>query len=46
VTTVPGGTAAGVHKPSLTAPVVTSSGSGVTVSTGPGGTRTVTYRDN
>jgi hypothetical protein len=46
VTTVPGGTAAGVHKPSLSAPVVTSSGSGVTVSTGPGGTRTVTYRDN
>ena len=47
VTSVPGGTAAtGAHKPSLSAPVATSSGSGVTVGTGPGGTRTVTYRDN
>jgi hypothetical protein len=44
---VPGGTAAtGAHKPSLSAPVATSSGSGVTVGTGPGGTRVVTYRDN
>ena len=46
VTTVPGGTAAGVHKPSLSGPVATSSGSGVTVGTGPNGTRIVTYRDN
>jgi hypothetical protein len=47
VTSVPSGTAAtGAHKPSLSAPVATSSGSGVTVGTGPGGTRTVTYRDN
>ena len=47
VTSVPGGTAAtGAHKPSLSAPVATSSGSGVTVRTGPGGTRIVSYRDN
>lgn len=47
VTSVPGGTAAtGAHKPSLSAPVATSSGSGVTVGTGPGGTRIVSYRDN
>jgi hypothetical protein len=47
MTTVPGGTAAaGAHKPSLSAPVATSSGSGVTVGTGPGGTRIVSYRDN
>jgi hypothetical protein len=46
VTTVPGGTAAGPHKPSLNTPVTTSGGSGVTVSTGPGGVKTVTYRDN
>ena len=47
VTSVPSGTAAtGGHKPSLSAPVATSSGSGVTVGTGPGGTRIVTYRDN
>jgi hypothetical protein len=46
-TSVPGGTAAtGAHKPSLSAPVATSSGSGVTVGTGPGGTRIVSYRDN
>jgi hypothetical protein len=44
--TVPGGTTAGVGKPSLSAPVVTSSGSGVTVSTGPNGQRIVTYKDN
>jgi hypothetical protein len=47
VASVPGGTAAtGVHKPSLSAPVATSSGSGVTVGTGPSGTRVATYRDN
>lgn len=47
VTSVPGGTAAaGTHKPALSAPVATSSGSGVTVRTGPGGTRIVSYRDN
>jgi len=47
VTSVPGGTAAtGAHKPSLSAPVATSSGSGVTVRTGPNGARIVTYRDN
>ena len=47
VTAVPGAPAAtGAHKPSLSAPVATSSGSGVTVGTGPGGTRIVTYRDN
>jgi hypothetical protein len=47
VTSVPGGTAAtGAHKPSLSAPVATSSGSGVTVRTGPGGTRIVSYRDS
>jgi hypothetical protein len=46
VTSVPGGTTAGPHKPSLTAPVVTSGGSGVTVGTGPAGARTITYRDN
>jgi len=44
VTTVPGGTAAGPHKPSLNVPVATSSGSGVTVSTGPHGVKTYTYR--
>jgi len=47
VTSVPGGTAAtGAHKPSLSSPVATSSGSGVTVGTGPGGTRIAAYRDN
>ena len=47
VTSVPGGTAAtGAHKPSLSNPVATTSGSGVTVRTGPGGTRIVSYRDN
>ncbi len=46
VTGVPGGTAAGPHKPALNTPVTTSGGSGVTVSTGPGGVKTVTYRDN
>ena len=43
---VPGSTTAGVQKPSLSAPVVTSSGSGVTVRTGPNGQRIVTYKDN
>jgi hypothetical protein len=46
VTAVPGGTAAGPHKPSLNTPVTTSGGSGVTVGTGPGGVKTVSYRDN
>lgn len=46
VTSVPGGTTAGPHKPTLTAPVATSGGSGVTIGTGPGGARTITYRDN
>jgi len=46
VTSVPAGTTAGPHKPALTTPVVTSGGSGVTVGTGPGGSRTITYRDN
>jgi hypothetical protein len=46
VTTVPGGTAAGPHKPTLNGPVATSSGSGVTVTTGPNGVNTATYRDN
>lgn len=46
VTSAPSGTAVGPHKPSLTAPVATSGGSGVTVGTGPGGTKTITYRDN
>ncbi len=43
---VPGSTSAGVQKPSLSAPVVTSSGSGVTVRTGPNGQRIVSYKDN
>src|SRR5690348_16454406 len=47
VTSAPGGSAAtGAHKPSLAGPVATSSGSGVTVGTGPGGARIVTYRNN
>ncbi len=45
-TAMTGGTAVGPHKPTLTAPVVTSGGSGVTVGTGPGGVKTITYRDN
>jgi hypothetical protein len=44
VTSVPGGTAAGPHKPTLNSPVATSGGSGVTVTTGPGGAKTYTYR--
>jgi hypothetical protein len=44
VTTVPGGTAAAPHKPSLNAPVATSGGSGVTVTTGPGGVKVYHYR--
>ena len=43
VTTVPGGTAAGPHKPVVNTPVATSGGSGVTVTTGPGGVKTYTY---
>lgn len=46
VTTAPGGAAAGPHKPSLNTPVATTSGSGVTVTTGPNGVKTYTYRDN
>ena len=45
-TAVPGSASASVHKPSLSGPVATSSGSGVTVRTGPGGSRIVTYKDN
>jgi len=41
---VPGSTAAGVHKPTLNAPVATSGGSGVTVTTGPNGVKTYHYR--
>jgi hypothetical protein len=46
VTSVPGGTAVNPHQPTLTAPVATSGGSGVTVTTGPGGIKTYHYRDN
>jgi hypothetical protein len=46
VTSVPGGTAVGPQKPTLNAPVATSGGSGVTVTTGPGGVKTYHYRDN
>jgi hypothetical protein len=41
---VPGSTAAGVQKPTLNAPVATSGGSGVTVTTGPNGVKTYHYR--
>ncbi len=44
VTTVPGATAASPHKPTLGAPVATSGGSGVTVTTGPNGVKTYHYR--
>jgi hypothetical protein len=44
VTTVPGGTTAGTHQPTVNTPVVTSGGSGVTVTTGPGGVKTYHYR--
>jgi hypothetical protein len=44
VTTVPGGTAVSPQKPSLNTPVVTSGGSGVTVTTGPNGVKKYTYR--
>jgi hypothetical protein len=44
VTTVPGGTTTGPQKPTLNGPVATSGGSGVTVTTGPNGTKTITYR--
>jgi hypothetical protein len=45
VTGTAGGSAVagGVHQPSLSSPVATSSGSGVTVSTGPGGAKIYTY---
>jgi hypothetical protein len=46
VAAVPGAAAAGHGKPVLNAPVATSGGSGVTVTTGPGGVKTYTYRDN
>jgi hypothetical protein len=45
-TAVPGGTAAGPQKPSLNSPVATSTGSGVTVTTGPNGVKTYHYKDN
>ena len=44
VSGVPGSTAAGVQKPTLNAPVATSGGSGVTVTTGPGGVKVYHYR--
>jgi hypothetical protein len=44
VTSVPGATGASPQKPTLTTPVATSGGSGVTVTTGPNGVKTVTYR--
>ena len=44
VSGVPGSTAAGVHKPTLNAPVATSGGSGVTVTTGPNGVKVYHYR--
>ena len=40
-----GGTA-GPGKPHLSGPVATSTGSGVVVTTGPGGVKTYHYRDN
>jgi hypothetical protein len=46
VTSVPGGTAVNPQKPTLTGPVATSGGSGVTVTTGPNGVKTYHYRDN
>ena len=44
VTTVPGGTAVNPQKPTLNTPVTTSGGSGVTVTTGPGGVKVYHYR--
>ena len=45
--TAPGsGTTAGPGKPCLSAPVTTSTGSGVVVTTGPNGVKTYHYRDN
>ena len=44
VTTVPGGTAVSPHSPNLNTPVATSGGSGVTVTTGPGGVKVYHYR--
>jgi hypothetical protein len=46
VTTTPGGTAVSPQKPSLNTPVATSGGSGVSVTTGPNGVNTYTYKDN
>ena len=43
VTTVPGAAAVGPHKPSLNAPVATTSGSGVTATTGAAGVTTYTH---
>jgi hypothetical protein len=42
--TAPGGTTAGPGKPTLSAPVAHSTGSGVVVTTGPNGVKTYTYR--
>jgi hypothetical protein len=44
--TAPGATTAGPGKPHLSGPVATSTGSGVVVTTGPGGVKTYHYRDN
>ena len=44
VTSVPGATTAGPGEPALHAPVATSGGSGVTVTTGPNGVKTYSYR--
>ena len=41
---VAGGTAANPQKPTLNTPVTTSGGSGVTVTTGPGGVKVYHYR--
>ena len=46
VTPEPVEVATGPDRDGLWAPVATSTGSGVTVRTGPGGTRIVSYRDN
>jgi hypothetical protein len=40
------GSTAGPGKPHLSGPVATSTGSGVVVTTGPGGVKTYHYRDN
>lgn len=49
VTSAPGGTAgtaANPGKPTVNGPVATSGGSGVTVGTGPNGSRIVSYKDH